>query len=70
MSPPRDIKTAKVFDVIFHPDTYRMGESNKNFMDLLRDTALDAIKSNWNGSKYFNSHACAEDIAYAGGWSL
>ena len=61
MSPPRDIKTAKVFDVIFHPDTYRMGESNKNFMDLLRDTALDAIKSNWNGSKYFNSNA--------GGWS-
>jgi len=50
MSPPRDIKTAKVFDVIFHPDTYRMGESNKNFMDLLRDTALDAIKSNWKVS--------------------
>lgn len=35
----------KVFDVVFHPDTYRMAESNKRFMKLVEDTALDGIEN-------------------------
>ncbi|KAL5009024.1 hypothetical protein ScPMuIL_014605 [Solemya velum] len=34
----------KVFDVVFHPDTYRLAESNKKFMKMVEDTALDGIE--------------------------
>jgi dynein assembly factor 2 len=52
----------KAYDVVFHPNTYRytkvyntktticyrMGESNSNFMGMLRETAIDAIRKNWD----------------------
>lgn len=48
-SPPRDdiVKSGgkcKVFDVVFHPDTYRMGE-NPRFMKLIEDTAIEGIEN-------------------------
>lgn len=48
-SPPRDdiVKSGgkcKVFDVVFHPDTYRMGE-NQRFMKLVEDTAIEGIEN-------------------------
>ena len=27
---------------------FRMGESNENFMGMLRETAIDAIRKSWN----------------------
>lgn len=52
MTPPRedmfDGGKCKIYDVIFHPNTYRMGESNENFMGMLRETAIDAIRKSWN----------------------
>lgn len=48
-SPPRDDtdksgKKCRVFDVVFHPDTYRMGETNISFRKMLHDTAFDGIE--------------------------
>lgn len=48
-APPRDdiVKSGgkcKVFDVVFHPDTYRMGE-NPRFMKLVEDTAIEGIEN-------------------------
>ena len=34
----------KVFDVVFHPDTYRMAESNARFKQMVSDTAMDGIE--------------------------
>ena len=34
----------KVFDVVFHPDTYRMAQSNGRFKKLVEDTATDGIQ--------------------------
>lgn len=34
----------RVFDVVFHPDTYRMGETNARFRGMLHETALDGIE--------------------------
>lgn len=47
-SPPREDfdkakKTCMVYDVVFHPDTYRM-TSNPNFLKLVEDTALEGIE--------------------------
>lgn len=53
-SPPKEDvdKSGKekctVYDVVFHPDAYRMGETNKRFNDLLKDTAVDSIEKNFN----------------------
>ena len=52
-TPPRedyDNKKTKcdVYDVVFHPDAYRMGETNKRFNLLLRDTALSTVEKNFN----------------------
>ena len=53
MTPARDEIEAtgekvRVFDVVFHPNTYRMGESNGKFMEMLRETAIDAIRKSWD----------------------
>ena len=52
-SPPRDDtdksgKKCQVFDVVFHPDTYRMGESNSKFRKMIEDTAVDGIERQFN----------------------
>ena len=49
-SPPKDDydksnKTCKVFDVVFHPDTYRMAMKNERFCKLVEDTAIDGIEN-------------------------
>ena len=36
-----------VYDVVFHPDAYRMGETNKRFQKLLIDSAIDTIQKNF-----------------------
>lgn len=51
-TPPRedyDHKKAKceVYDVVFHPDAYRMAETNKRFHMLLRDTAMSTVEKNF-----------------------
>jgi len=52
MTPPREElaknEKVQVFDVVFHPNTYRMGESNDKFMNMLRETALDAIRKSFD----------------------
>jgi len=47
-SPPReDISKTKekcqVYDVVIHPDTYRMAETNSRFKKMVNDTALEGI---------------------------
>ncbi|GFN73689.1 protein kintoun [Plakobranchus ocellatus] len=49
-APPREDydkskKTCKVFDVVFHPDTYRMAMKNERFCKLVEDTAVDGIEN-------------------------
>ncbi|GFR57843.1 protein kintoun [Elysia marginata] len=49
-SPPKDDydksnKQCKVFDVVFHPDTYRMAMKNERFCKLVEDTAIDGIEN-------------------------
>ena len=51
-SPPREDldksnKKCIVYDVVFHPDSYRMAETNKRFKQLLQDTAIDTIEKNF-----------------------
>jgi dynein assembly factor 2 len=41
-------KRCVVYDVVFHPDSYRMGETNQRFKDLLKDTACETIEKNFN----------------------
>ncbi|KAH9500129.1 Protein kintoun [Bulinus truncatus] len=48
-APPKDDydkskKKCQVFDVVFHPDTYRMAIKNDRFKKLVEDTALDGIE--------------------------
>lgn len=48
-APPREDmdkekKECRVFDVIFHPDTFRMAESNARFKKIVEDTAWDGIE--------------------------
>ncbi|CAF0871097.1 unnamed protein product, partial [Brachionus calyciflorus] len=52
-SPARDDidksnKPCVVYDVVFNPDAYRMGETNQRFNQLLRDSAMDTIEQNYN----------------------
>lgn len=37
-----------VYDVVFHPDSYRMGETNERFKKLLKDSAMDTIEKSFN----------------------
>ncbi|KAK3587789.1 hypothetical protein CHS0354_042753 [Potamilus streckersoni] len=37
-------KKCQVFDVVFHPDTYRMAESNNRFKKIVEDTAVEGIE--------------------------
>ncbi|KAJ7373787.1 Protein kintoun [Desmophyllum pertusum] len=37
-----------VYDVVFHPDTYKKGEKDKRFKQLMIDTALDGIRRELN----------------------
>ncbi|PZC78569.1 hypothetical protein B5X24_HaOG202028 [Helicoverpa armigera] len=37
-----------IYDVIFHPDTLRMAEVNKQFRDLVNKTAFDALVKTYN----------------------
>jgi dynein assembly factor 2 len=36
-----------VYDVVFHPDAYRMGETNKRFDQLLKDSAYETIEKSF-----------------------
>jgi dynein assembly factor 2 len=36
-----------VYDVVFHPDSYRMGETNDKFKEILKDTACETIERNF-----------------------
>lgn len=50
--PPRedyDQKRQKcvIYDVVFHPDTLRMAEVNKQFRELVNNTAFDALKNTY-----------------------
>ena len=53
-APPRedteksDSKKCIVYDVVFHPDAYRMAETNQRFHDLLKDSAMDSIEKNFD----------------------
>ena len=54
-APPREDtdkngNKCKVFDVVFHPDTYRMGETNVRFRKMLQDTAFDGIERQFEAS--------------------
>ncbi|XP_071078867.1 protein kintoun-like [Haliotis cracherodii] len=52
LSPPRDDQDngekCQVFDAVFHPDTYRMSETNDRFLKLVHDTAIDAIEKQFD----------------------
>ncbi|CAF0891566.1 unnamed protein product, partial [Didymodactylos carnosus] len=52
LAPPRDDFDNKsipctVYDIVYHPDTYRMAETNKNFMQMIEESALDSIENNF-----------------------
>ena len=36
-----------VYDIVYHPDAYRMGETNQRFNQLLKDSAFDTVESNF-----------------------
>lgn len=42
-----DSKPCTVYDVVFSPDTYRMGETNSKFMKMVEESALDSIEKNY-----------------------
>ncbi|XP_061172788.1 protein kintoun-like [Saccostrea echinata] len=68
-SPPRDdiAKSGgkcKVFDVVFHPDTYRMGE-NPRFMKLVEDTAVEGIENQF-GVKFDRKNLKPMKMKYKG----
>lgn len=41
-------KKCFVYDVVFHPDSYRMSETNAKFKKLLQDSAIETIENNFN----------------------
>jgi dynein assembly factor 2 len=43
-----DSKKCTVYDVIFSPDTYRMGETNGKFMNMIEESALDSVENNYH----------------------
>lgn len=53
--PPRDDLDKKnirclVFDVVFHPDTIYLASKNARFRDIVNNTAIDGIESNFKVS--------------------
>lgn len=42
-----DKKKCIVYDVVFHPDSYRMGETNERFKELLKSSAMDTIEGSF-----------------------
>lgn len=55
IAPPRDDLDKKnhictVYDVVFHPDTLHLTQSNNSFKKLVEDTALDAVETNFKVS--------------------
>lgn len=38
----------QIYDVVFHPDAYRMGETCQRFNNLLKDSAIETIEKNFN----------------------
>ncbi|KAI5641775.1 pre-RNA processing PIH1/Nop17 domain-containing protein [Phthorimaea operculella] len=51
--PPREDYTAKkervvLYDVVFHPDTLRMAEVNKQFRELVNKTAFDGLAKTYD----------------------
>lgn len=52
LSPPREDYDSKrvrcmVYDVVFHPDTIRLGKNNKQFRNLVNSTACDSVEQNF-----------------------
>nr|CAD7575905.1 unnamed protein product [Timema californicum] len=52
-APPREDLDKKgdrcvVYDVVFHPDTLRLADSNAKFRAMLSDTALDAVENSFH----------------------
>ncbi|UJR20956.1 hypothetical protein I4U23_024063 [Adineta vaga] len=43
-----DSKLCTVYDVIYSPDTYRMGETNGKFMNMIEESAIDSVEKNYN----------------------
>lgn len=48
-TPPRDDldkagSKCRIYDVVFHPDTYRMASSNTRFRGIVEDTAIEGIE--------------------------
>ncbi|KAJ0180435.1 hypothetical protein K1T71_003839 [Dendrolimus kikuchii] len=51
--PPRDDydqnrQRCVIYDVVFHPDTLRMAEVNKQFRELVNKTAFEGLKESYN----------------------
>lgn len=69
-SPPRDdldkhkVK-CRVYDVVFHPDTYRMSKSNIRFRGLVEDTAIDGIERQF-GVKVDRKNITRPNLPYKG----
>ncbi|CAB3987124.1 Hypothetical predicted protein [Paramuricea clavata] len=40
-------KKCTVYDIVFHTETYRMGQKDPRFKQLILDTTFDAIERNW-----------------------
>lgn len=47
-APPRHEGQCQIYDVVFHPHTYRMAETNGHFKKLIQDTALDGIEEQYS----------------------
>lgn len=55
LSPPRDDLDKKnirctVYDVVFHPDTLYLATKNPRFREIVNNTALDGVESNFKVS--------------------
>nr|XP_022905327.1 protein kintoun isoform X1 [Onthophagus taurus] len=53
LAPPREDIDKKgvrceVFDVVFHPDTLYLAANNKAFLNMVNNTACEAVESNFN----------------------
>lgn len=53
LTPPREDFDSKkqrcvIYDVVFHPDTLRMADANKQFREIVNKTAFDGLQSTYN----------------------
>lgn len=53
LSPPREDFDGKkqrcvIYDVVFHPDTVRMADANKQFREIVNKTAFDGLQTTYN----------------------